>query len=266
MRPPRNFYAQTFKRDAGMLSRVADSLYWMGRYLERAEHTSRLVNVGIATLARSISGTRRRPLEISVGSVARSRCGRSGRSDATSQCLVFSRANGSSIVSCVAAARENLRHVREQCSTRMWEQLNRLYLDVIERAPRRRVDPAVSRLLPLRPRGRVSVPRHHRCNHEPRRRLAIHPARPLRGACRHADDASRNTLPAHDQQSRRSRGKRRNTWNGLGFLAVASLWRLTAKRTRRRSDRYASPNSCCSIRSFRIRSASPSIASTLLFI
>ena len=45
MRPPRNFYTQAFKRDAGMLSRVADSLYWMGRYLERAEHTSRLVNV-----------------------------------------------------------------------------------------------------------------------------------------------------------------------------------------------------------------------------
>ena len=44
MRPPRNFYLQATKRGAGMLSRVADSLYWMGRYLERAEHTARLVN------------------------------------------------------------------------------------------------------------------------------------------------------------------------------------------------------------------------------
>ena len=49
--------------------------------------------------------------------------------------LVFSRGNASSIVSCVAIARENLRHVREQCSTRMWEQLNRLYLDVMEIRP-----------------------------------------------------------------------------------------------------------------------------------
>ena len=43
MRAPRNFYVPAFQREAGMLSRVADSLYWMGRYLERAEHTARLV-------------------------------------------------------------------------------------------------------------------------------------------------------------------------------------------------------------------------------
>ena len=43
MRPPRNYFDQSFQRDAGMLSRVADSLYWMSRYLERAEHTARLV-------------------------------------------------------------------------------------------------------------------------------------------------------------------------------------------------------------------------------
>jgi uncharacterized alpha-E superfamily protein len=49
--------------------------------------------------------------------------------------LVFSRENTSSIVSCISIARENLRHVREQCSTRMWEQLNRLYLDVMEIRP-----------------------------------------------------------------------------------------------------------------------------------
>jgi uncharacterized alpha-E superfamily protein len=49
--------------------------------------------------------------------------------------LVFSRENISSIVSCVSAARENLRHVREQCSSEMWEQLNKLYLQVIERRP-----------------------------------------------------------------------------------------------------------------------------------
>jgi uncharacterized alpha-E superfamily protein len=45
--------------------------------------------------------------------------------------LVFSRTNSSSIVSCIAAARENLRHVREQCSSEMWEQMNRLYLVVM---------------------------------------------------------------------------------------------------------------------------------------
>src|SRR5260370_3590233 len=45
MRPPRNYFVKTFRREAGMLSRVADCLYWMSRYLERAEHTARLVDV-----------------------------------------------------------------------------------------------------------------------------------------------------------------------------------------------------------------------------
>src|ERR1700686_3236183 len=49
--------------------------------------------------------------------------------------LVFSRANAFSLVSCMSAARENLRHVREQCSSEMWEQLNKLYLQVIDRRP-----------------------------------------------------------------------------------------------------------------------------------
>src|SRR5262249_35247898 len=55
-----------------------------------------------------------------------------GKIDAASltQILTLDRTNPSSILSCVAAARENLRQVREQCSTEMWEQLNRLYLQV----------------------------------------------------------------------------------------------------------------------------------------
>src|SRR5207248_11299002 len=47
MRPPRNFYVKTYRREAGMLSRVADNLYWMSRYLERAEHTARLLDVNL---------------------------------------------------------------------------------------------------------------------------------------------------------------------------------------------------------------------------
>jgi uncharacterized alpha-E superfamily protein len=135
MRPPRNYYVPTFKRDAGMLSRVADSLYWMGRYLERAEHTSRLVDVELQLwLDQSPevgTGRWRFLLEALRAPAA------AGPVDPTQllNTLVFSRTNPSSIVSCVANARENLRHVREQCSTRMWEQLNRLYLDVMERHP-----------------------------------------------------------------------------------------------------------------------------------
>lgn len=135
MRPPRNFYMQAFKRDAGMLSRVADSLYWMGRYLERAEHTSRLVNVELQLWldqSPEVGAGRWRFLLEALRAPAVD-----GPVDPTQllHTLVFSRSNGSSIVSSIATARENLRHVREQCGTRMWEQLNRLYLDVIERRP-----------------------------------------------------------------------------------------------------------------------------------
>jgi len=133
MRPPRNFYVEAFKREAGMLSRVADSLYWMGRYLERAEHTSRLVNVELQLWldqSPELGAGRWRFLLEALRAPAT--CGPVDPTQLLNT-LVFSRSNASSVVSCIAAARENLRHVREQCSTRMWEQLNRLYLDIIER-------------------------------------------------------------------------------------------------------------------------------------
>lgn len=119
-----------------MLSRVADSLYWMSRYLERAEHIARLVDV---------------ELQLWIDQAPETGAGRwrfllqalHAQEDAASQLdptvlvntLVFSRKNSSSIFSCIAAARENLRQVREQCSSEMWEQLNRLYLEVMENRP-----------------------------------------------------------------------------------------------------------------------------------
>jgi len=135
MRAPRNIFIQTSTQKVGMLSRVANSLYWMGRYLERAEHTARLVNVELQLwLDQSPemgAGRWRFLLEALNAPCA------DGPVDPTKlvNTLVFSRKNASSIVSCITTARENLRHVREQCSTRMWEQLNRLYLDVISLHP-----------------------------------------------------------------------------------------------------------------------------------
>ena len=59
--------------------------------------------------------------------------------------LVFSRDNASSLVSCIALARENLRHVREQCSSEMWEQMNRLYLEAMQSIPKRELDSSIPR-------------------------------------------------------------------------------------------------------------------------
>jgi uncharacterized alpha-E superfamily protein len=114
-----------------MLSRVADSLYWMSRYLERAEHTARLIDVDLQLrLDQSLEARADRWLRLLEAS--RAAVPENGQLDAASltQLLTLDRTNPSSILSCIAAARENLRQVREQSSTEMWEQLNRLYLQV----------------------------------------------------------------------------------------------------------------------------------------
>jgi len=119
-----------------MLSRVADSLYWMSRYLERAEHTARLIDVDFqlrldqspeAESPEAGSDRWRRLL-----GALQSPAPEEGKLDAATltHILTLDKTNSSSIISCVAAARENLRQVREQCSSEMWEQLNRLYLQV----------------------------------------------------------------------------------------------------------------------------------------
>src|ERR1700722_2660593 len=135
MRPPRNYFARTSQRDAGMLSRVADGLYWMSRYLERAAQTARLVDVEFQLwLDQTPEAAAERwkfffgPLRIPPppGVVDPTRLLNS---------LVFSRTNASSVVSCISTARENLRHVREQCSSEMGERFNRLYVDPIDSWP-----------------------------------------------------------------------------------------------------------------------------------
>ncbi len=104
-----------------MLSRVADSLYWMSRYLERAEHTARLIDVDLQLRLdqspESGAGRWLRLLEACQAAPPEN-----GKIDATSltYILTLDRTNPSSLLSCVGAARENLRQVREQCSTEMW--------------------------------------------------------------------------------------------------------------------------------------------------
>jgi uncharacterized alpha-E superfamily protein len=113
-----------------MLSRVADSLYWMSRYLERAEHTARLLGVGLHQMLDqtpvSVQPRWQRLLD-ALHTVPPA----DGLTDyAIVQMLAFDSATPVSIVACITAARENAQQVREQISSEMWEQLNRLYLHV----------------------------------------------------------------------------------------------------------------------------------------
>jgi uncharacterized alpha-E superfamily protein len=112
-----------------MLSRVADSLYWMSRYLERAEHTARLLDLNLnLTLDQSPEFYRQR-WQLVLASLRMAEPETLDVYDLT-RYLTFEMENKNSIVFCITAARENARQIREQISSEMWEQLNQLYLTV----------------------------------------------------------------------------------------------------------------------------------------
>jgi uncharacterized alpha-E superfamily protein len=116
-----------------MLSRVADSLYWMSRYLERAEHSARLVDVSLnmmLELGASASVEHQKMLLQSLNIKLGEDAPPMADALAIARLLTFDRTNSNSIVSCIMTARENARQVREQISSEMYEQLNRLYLKV----------------------------------------------------------------------------------------------------------------------------------------
>ncbi len=110
-----------------MLSRVADSLYWMSRYLERAEHTVRLLDVNFSMmLDRSTTSddARRRRLLLALGNPVKDW---HGDTHALLRTLTHDGENAASVRSSIAEARENARQVREEISSEQWFQLNRLY-------------------------------------------------------------------------------------------------------------------------------------------
>jgi uncharacterized alpha-E superfamily protein len=105
-----------------MLSRVADALYWMGRYLERGEHAARVLEVTRAIL---IDLTEIDP-ETAHGQWQRALSALSVP-DTTTEKLLFDSSEPTSLVSCIAHARENARQVREVISSEAWEHLNQAY-------------------------------------------------------------------------------------------------------------------------------------------
>src|SRR6266536_877024 len=114
-----------------MLSRVADSLYWMSRYLERAEHTARLIDVNLNQMLDQHAEYADQRWELLRTSLRIPPRG-DGTDEAYSmtQALTFDASNQASILACITGARDNARQVREQISSEMWEQLNRLYLQM----------------------------------------------------------------------------------------------------------------------------------------
>ena len=115
-----------------MLSRVADSIYWMSRYLERAENTARFIDVNLQmVLDLPIEQQQWAPLVAITGDLKsfKKKYGEPTESNVL-QFLSFDKENPNSISSCFSDARENARSIREIISSEMWEQINRSYLMV----------------------------------------------------------------------------------------------------------------------------------------
>ena len=116
-----------------MLSRVADSVYWLSRYVERAENVARFIDVNYnLTLGESESfGNQWAPLVYTTGDqdIFEQRYERPTRENVL-QFLSFDKGNPNSIISCVANARENARTIREVISSVVWEQLNKFFFMV----------------------------------------------------------------------------------------------------------------------------------------
>lgn len=114
-----------------MLSRVADSILWMSRYVERAENVSRFIDVNL-NLSLDLGpemANQWAPLVYTTGDhapfVKRHAI---FNQENVIDFLTFDRENPNSILSCLASARENARTVREMLSSQMWEELNKFYL------------------------------------------------------------------------------------------------------------------------------------------
>jgi len=118
-----------------LLSRVADSLYWMARYIERAENVARFVGVNLhLTLdLPSYEEKQWQPIVDTTGdaNIFLERYG-TATQDTVIEFLAADEGYPNSIFSCIRAARENARSVREIISSEMWEQVNALYLLVRE--------------------------------------------------------------------------------------------------------------------------------------
>ena len=120
-----------------MLSRVANCLYWMSRYIERAENTARLVDTNLQLLLdfRNLNEQRLAehwlPIVQATGDEeAFFHLHPKATAAAVTEFLVFQPENPNSLVQSICQARENARMVRDQITFELWEELNRLYLFV----------------------------------------------------------------------------------------------------------------------------------------
>lgn len=115
-----------------MLSRVADAIYWMNRYIERAENYARFLDVNFnLSLELKKSQEQWMPLVITTGDAPdfQKRFDKADKSNVIFF-MGFDEANENSIYNSILKARENARSVRPELTSEVWEQINFLYYEV----------------------------------------------------------------------------------------------------------------------------------------
>ena len=120
-----------------MLSRVADSLYWMSRYIERSEDNARILDVNLQLLLDLANLSESETLQqwnSIISSLEENELFASlyehPDGKAVAEFVTLQRRNPNSVLRCLSSARENARTTREQITSEMWEQINRMYLFV----------------------------------------------------------------------------------------------------------------------------------------
>src|SRR6476469_7509234 len=114
-----------------MLSRDADSMYWMSRYVERAEHVARLLLINsnllmdVGDLAPALQQRQWRSI-LEIMRLDELPPSREPLARRIQHFMTFNPDNPSSLMSCLSRARENARAIRETISAEMWECLNTL--------------------------------------------------------------------------------------------------------------------------------------------
>ena len=118
-----------------MLSRVAESIFWMRRYVERAENVARFIDVTLnLTLGIGVDHCQQwEPLIYTTGDndLFHEHFDQVNQANVI-RFLTFDERNPNSILSCLKMARENARVSREMLSSQMWEELNKFYLFVLD--------------------------------------------------------------------------------------------------------------------------------------
>ncbi|MBB5788645.1 alpha-E domain-containing protein [Jiangella mangrovi] len=116
-----------------MLSRIAESLYWIGRYLERADAKARVLDVHLTRIQDEPGTDQERQLRTLLGAMGVDHGDGAVTPSSVVDMLAFDATSPASITAALTAARENARGAREILSSELWEALNVTWHGLAER-------------------------------------------------------------------------------------------------------------------------------------